>query len=314
MAAHRALGSKDEVRFLAPDNFKKKNMISRKIRLKRKEIIRFGIPEEFKQDKVCILGSYNDKNGNVFRALNYAEEDKWMGELVSLKPSDVGFREAVKTWYKNIRIKVTPDGVELEIGEDAAGNPLNLEDWVKYKIAKAHPWMASNEKECIGTEHLQFWFEDLEADSKSKSDKLELTTKAHVELAQLVEDTEKMDWVIRTIITKYPKLGALSDLIKLEPTKKKLKIGEVILEDPAYFIEITSDKDLMYKAEIASMLSAGVLNEEGNRYLNGSENLGSLEGTIAWMKDPNNAVEYAILKARLEQFGTPIAVKSKKTK
>jgi hypothetical protein len=310
MAAHH-LYVTDEVRFLAPDNFKTKNMTSRKIKLKRKEIIRFGVPEEFKQDKICILGSYNDRNGNVARPLTYAEEDKWMGELVGLKPTDVGFRQAVGNWYKNVRIKVTPIGVEFEIGQDEGGNPLNLEEWILYKFSKGHPWMAKNEQECKGAEHLQFWFEDLEADSINKSQKLELTTKAHVELAQLTEDVEKMDWVIRTVIGKYPKLGSLSELIKLTPDKKKLKIGEVILEDPAYFIEVMSDKDLMYKAEIASMVESGVLTKEGNKYLNGTENLGSLEGTIAWMKDANNGVEYAILKARLEEFGTPIATKPK---
>lgn len=286
-------------------------MSSRKIKLKRKEIIRFGMPDEFKQDKVCNLGSYNDRNGNTARALTYEEEDKWMSEIVNLKSTDLGFRAAVTKWYATLTIKVTPDGHELEIGEDAAGNPLNLEDWIKYKVALSHPWTAKTEKECKNHDHLQFWFEDPEADNIEKGKVLEVSTKAYVEFAKLVEDKEKMDWVLRTVISKFPNLGSLSDLIALTPDKKKLKVSEVIQKDPAFFLDVMSDKDLIFKAEIASMVEAGILVKEGNKYLNKTENLGSIDGTIAWMKDGNNSMEYALLKARLDQFGSPVTSKPK---
>ena len=289
-------------------------MTSRKITLKRKEITRYGIPAEMKGETIKNLGSYNDRNGNTARALSYAEEDKWMSEIVNLKNTDPGFRAAVTTYYKNLTIKPGFVGKELEIGEDEAGNPLNLEDWIKYKFAKGHPWMAKNLKECEGTEHLQFYFEDPEADKAVKGAKLETTTSAFVAFAQLTEDVEKMDWVLRTVLGKYPELGSLSELITLKDKDKKLKINEVIEKDPQYFLDVMSDKDLVYKAEIASMVDAGVITKEGNKYLNSSESLGSIEGTIAWMKDPNNSVEYAILKARLDQFGTPVAQKAKPKK
>jgi hypothetical protein len=73
-----------------------------------------------------------------------------------------------------------------------------------------------------------------------------------------------------------------------------------------YFLEIVSDKDLQYKAEIMSMVEGSILVKEGNRFLNGSSNLGSLDGTIAWMKDPNNSSEYVVLQARLQEFGIPL--------
>src|SRR6478609_4651133 len=221
-------------------------MSSRKIKLKRKEIIRYGLPQELKDEKICNLGSYNDKNGNVARPLTYAEEDKWMGEIVGLKATDPLFRQAVGHWYKNLTLKVKPEGTELETGEDEGGNPLNLEDWIKFKFAKGHPWMAASEKECKGVEHLQFWFEDGEADKMAKGAKLDLSTKAYVEFAQLNEDIEKMDWVLRTVVSKFPELGSLSELIKLKEKDKKLKIGEVIQKDPEYFLEVMSDKDLIY--------------------------------------------------------------------
>lgn len=289
-------------------------MTSRKIKLKRKEIIRHGFPQEFKEDKICNLGSYLDKNGNPSRPLTFDEEDKYLEDIVDLKASDPGFRKAVTTYYKNVTIKVGFLGVELEAGVDEHGNPLNLEDWIKYKIAKGHPWMAKDKKECESIEHYQFYFEDPEADKIVKGAKLEFTTKAFVEFAQVTEDDEKMDWVLRTVLGKFPDLGSLTELIALKQKDKKLKLAEVVDKDPQYFLEVVSDRDLMYKAEIASMTEAGVLNKEGNKYLNGSENLGSLDGVIAWMKDANNSVEYAILKARLDEMGTPLPSKPKAKK
>jgi hypothetical protein len=289
-------------------------MISRKIKLKRKEIVRFGLPPELKQEKICNLGGYNDSSGNPSRPFTYEEEDKWMPEIVGLKVSDPGFRSAVTHWYKNLTIKIKPEGVELETGLDSAGNPVNTEEYLKFKFAEKHPWTAKTKEECMGAEHLQFYFEDPEAENISKGAKLELTSKAYVEFAKLDEDEDKMDWVLRTVLSKFPELGSLTELTKLSIDKKKLKIAEIIQKDPAYFLQVMVDKDLIYKAEIASMVEAGVLLKEGNKYLNGTENLGSLDGTIAWMKDGNNSQDYAILKARLDQFGTPITSKAGKSK
>lgn len=289
-------------------------MTSRKITLKRKEIVRYGLPKELKDEKICNLGSYNDVNGNTARPFTYDEEDKWMSEIVGLKITDVGFRSAVTNWYKNLTLKVKPEGVSFEIGKDTGNNPLNVEDYLKYKFALGHPWMAKSKEECLGAEHLQFWFEDPEFENQAKGAKLEITTKAYVELAKLDNDEDKMDWVIRTVLGKFSELGSLTELTKLDVTKKKIKIDEVIRKDPQYFLDVMKDTDLIYKAEIASMVEAGVLVKEGNKYLNGTENLGSLEGTIAWMKDGNNSADYAVLKARLDQFGIPLTVKVKTKK
>ena len=112
--------------------------------------------------------------------------------------------------------------------------------------------------------------------------------------------------------------------MKLKQSDKELKVEDVIKKlgtehkqsGAEYFLEVISDPDLSYKAEISSMIEAKVIKKEGNRYLNGTINLGDLDGAIAWFKDPNNQSDYAILKARLEQFGSPIhkAVKKEKVK
>lgn len=288
--------------------------MSRKIKLKRKENFRYGVPAEFLRERVIDVGSYYSGQGPA-RALTYEQENLWMPMLINLDAKDPGFRTAITNYYKNLSIKIDVNGMQLEIGLDENGTPYNLEDYIKYLIAKKHPWMALNKEQCYSSEHLQFYFEDIAAEEEKQSKNLENSTKAYVEFAKLAEEEDKLDWVLRTVISKYPQVGIFSEIVKLKLEKKKLKLSQVIEKDPEYFLEAVNDKDLIYKAEITSMVDAGVLTKEGNRFLNGSENLGSLDGVIAWMKDGNNSGDYAILKARLEQFGTPIVTKQKqKTK
>jgi hypothetical protein len=287
-------------------------MKSRKVKLMRKEVKRYGFPETFAHETVVVLSSFMDRNGNVFRPLAYQEEDKIMPAIVNLNPSDPGFRIAVTNFYKNLRKKVEFQGAELEIGLDNNEMPLNTEEYLLYKMATAHPYTGKTKEDCHNNRMLQFYIVDPEAEDEVKSTELESETKAMVEFAKLVEDDNKLDLVLRNVIIKYPETGSLTELLALPSKKKQLKISELLKKDAMYFLEIVSDKDLQYKAEIMSMVEGGILVKEGNRFLNGSSNLGSLDGTIAWMKDPNNSSEYVVLQARLQEFGIPL--KEYKTK
>jgi hypothetical protein len=229
-----------------------------------------------------------------------------MPVIVNLNPKDIGFRIAVSNYYKNLRKKIEFQGAELEIGEDSQGQPLNIEDYLIWKMALAHPYTGKTKEECENNKMLQFYITDPEAEDEVKSSELESETKAMVEFAKLVEDENKLDLVIRNVIIKYPEMGSLTELLALTSKKKQLKISELVKKDAVYFLEIVSDKDLQYKAEIMSMVEGSILVKEGNRFLNGSSNLGSLDGTIAWMKDPNNSSEYVVLQARLQEFGIPL--------
>lgn len=289
-------------------------MKSRKVKLMRKEVKRYGFPETFAHETVVVLSSFMDRNGNVFRPLAYQEEDKIMPAIVNLNPSDPGFRIAVTNFYKNLRKKVEFQGAELEIGLDNNEMPLNTEEYLLYKMAVAHPYTGKTKEDCHNNRMLQFYIVDPEAEDEVKSNELEFETKAMVEFAKLVEDDNKLDLVLRNVIIKYPETGSLTELLALPSKKKQLKISELLKKDAMYFLEIVSDKDLQYKAEIMSMVEGGILVKEGNRFLNGSSNLGSLDGTIAWMKDPNNSSEYVVLQARLQEFGIPLKEYKTKTK
>lgn len=288
--------------------------MNKKVRIMRKEIKRWGMPLSISNERMVTLSSYPDKNGNVFRPLSYKEEDKWMSEIVSIEPTDLGFRKAVTHYYKEMRKRILYDGVELEVGLDEGGNPYNLEDFLYFRLCQSHPSTGKTKEEVLGNKMLDFYIEDKDHEDEKNANILELETKAMVEFAKLVEDDNEIDLVLRNMIIKYPEIGSLTELLELKQNKKQLKIGELIKKDPKYFLEIVNDKDIKYKAEIVSMVEASILIKEGNRYLNGSVNLGDLNGTIAFMKDANNSMEYVTLQARLSEFGTPLKEYPKKEK
>jgi hypothetical protein len=299
-----------------------------KVKLTRKEEQRWGLPAQVKAEKVKNVGSYFDMSGKTARAFGstkegYEKEDKLFPVLLGLQSSDLNFRKAVTEWYRNCTIRIDAKGLELEIDLDEHGNPIELEDYIKYQLAFNHPERATSKEECYALDGKTFWIEDPEAESQTRSKNLNAFKQAYVEFSKLSEEAEKLDWVIRALVTEYPEMGSISNLMKLSKDKKELAVEDVIkklgterdLSGAETFLNIVKDPDLTYKAEVSSMLETKVLKKEGNRYLNGTINLGDLDGTIAWFKDPNNQTEYAILRARLEQFGTPVhKIEKKKIK
>lgn len=281
-------------------------MTSRKITVKRKESKRYGLPPAIANDRTCNLSSITDKSGNTLRPFTYEEEDKWMQDIVNVKTSDPGFRQAVTNWYKNMRRKVTFEGIPLEIGLDVHNNPLNIEDYAYYKLLLKHPWYGKTEAEVNGDELKMFFTVDPQEELAKTSIEVDLISKAYVELTKLIEDETKTDCVLRALSVRYSELGSVGEIAGLKPEEKKAKLNMVLIKDPSYFVEVAADPNLLYKAQIASMVSAGILTQEGQKYIMGTTSLGTMNATISWMKDPNNAADYTTLLVRLEEFGAPI--------
>lgn len=287
-------------------------MTSRKITVKRKESKRYGLPPTIANDKVSNLGSVMDKYGNTLRPFTYEEEDKWMGDVVNVKVTDPGFRQAVTIWYKNMRKKIPLGGETLEIGLDASGNPYSVEDYAYYKLLIKHPYYAESESEANADELKEFFVIDPLAELEKENQEVDAISKAYVELTKILEDETKMECVLRTLSVEYPELGSVGEIAVLKPEIKKAKLNQALNKSPKKFMQVAGDPDLMYKAQIASMVSAGILIQEGQKYINGTTSLGALNSTIAWMKDPNNLSDYMILLTRLEEFGAPIKSKEPK--
>jgi hypothetical protein len=51
-------------------------------------------------------------------------------------------------------------GLDLEIGLDEDGHPLNVLDYIKYKFACAHPFVVQDESEITGSKRVQYYISD----------------------------------------------------------------------------------------------------------------------------------------------------------
>lgn len=285
----------------------------KKIKIQRKEIRRYGVHISLTQERSATIGGYLLKSGAIGTGLTFEEMKKWMPGILGVEHTDPKFRAEVNKYFNNILIPIPYEGKELNVEVDENGEPENLEDYLKYKFVLQHPKVADSKAIADVDQYKEYYIEDQVLELSKKTKKLRSKTDATIKFAELISDEVKLDWVARELTTKYPKeLGTITVLTSLPKEEKELKVSEVFEKDPEYFMSVVSDPDLLFKAQIASMVESQVLQKVGNEYVYGSEPLGNLDGAIAYLKNPNNSEAYTIMLAKLNSMGVGFKHKENK--
>ena len=278
--------------------------MKKKVKIQRKEYTRFGFPNDLKNDVVAVIGSSMTSTGAVATGLSFEEKKKWMPQILQVEEKDVKFRAEVDKWFTNLYINVPFEGVILDISTDPDGEPEVLVDYVKYKYCLAYPECSPTKEDGDKNDRVRFYIEDAEFELSQKTNKFQKTKLAMLELVKVTDSIVKTDWVLRALSIKYPAItGSITSISKLNKDQKDLKLKEVMDKDPDFFKSICTDEHLEFKAEIESLVSSGIMQKIGNRYINGSDDLGDMDATIAYLKNPNNSETYMILKAKLTELG-----------
>jgi len=286
-----------------------------KIKIQRKEIRRFGVHVSLTQERSATIGSHLTKTGATGTGLTFEETKKWMPSIIGVEHTDPKFRTEVNKHYNNMLISIPYEGRELNVTLDESGEPENLDDYLKYLYVKSHPDVAESKTVADAIQNIKYYIEDQALELVKKTTKLRTKTNATIKFAELVNDEIKLDWVARELTTKYSKeLGSITVLTALPKEEKELKIAEIFDKDPEYFTKVVADPDLLYKAQIASMVESQIVQKVGNEYIYGSEPLGNLDATIAYMKNPNNSENYTIMLAKLSNLGVGFKHKESKPK
>jgi hypothetical protein len=287
--------------------------MEKKIKIQRKEIRRHGVHLSLTQERTATIGSYLNRSGSVGTGLTFEEIKKWMPSIIGVEPTDPKFRLEVEKYFNNITIPIPYEGKILNIGFDEELNePYDLMDYIRYKFILTHPLVAENKVVSESMQTKMYYIEDEQLELDKKSAKLMSKTKAILEFAKLLEDEVKQDWVLRRLTMEMPELGSVTSITNLKKQEKDLKMEEAYEKKPNLLLEIVSDPDLEYKAQIASFVEAKVIQKVGNNYIYGSEPLGELNQTIAYLKSPNNSESYAIMLAKLKQLD--LGMKTKEVK
>ena len=262
----------------------------KKITLRRTEVMGH-LPKEVRAAAITKLGSVY-VNRQPLKGVEGEEAKKLMDGFLDVGPDHVDWPKYIKKFWANMSIKVPFEGLELEIGLDENKVPYNLDHYLKYRFCLKHPYVADSKDKTIGRQ--KFYFVDNERDILKKNKDIQLRKDADKEFIKLSSDEKKMDWLLRVLSKQNP--------TKLTREQKENALYDIKDKDPAKFFKVATDKDLELKAEIESMIEAGVLRKIGNQVIYIDEVLGEdMKDTIVYLKNKKNSGTLTILRAKLKE-------------
>lgn len=201
--------------------------------------------------------------------LDLGEQRILLPLLLSVSKEDKDFPKLVSEFYNNIVTKIPPNsGKEFEIGllEDntqpiSENNlPIKLEDYIRYRHAKAHPWTAGTKKEADGNQLKYFYIHDTDQQVREEDEKLALHDKADSIWAKVKEDKSKLRMLLTLMGGDERNFTGKQETVD---TKIKLDLNKRINDKPGKFIEVYEDQRFEIRYWLTAMLNVNVLKEVG---------------------------------------------------
>ena len=249
------------------------------------------LPKEVRANAITKIGSVY-VNRQPLKGVEGEEEKKIMNGMLDVAPDHVDWPKHVKNYWANLTIKVPFEGIELEVGTDEDGKPFNIDHYLKYRFCLKHPYVAENKDQAGGKQ--KFYFVDADRDIREKNKTIQTKKDADKEFIKASSDEKKMDWLLRVLSDQNP--------LKLTREQKENALYDIKDKDPAKFFKVATDKDLELKAEIESMIEAGVLRKIGNQVIYIDEVIGEdMKDTIVYLKNKKNSGTLTILRAKLKE-------------
>jgi hypothetical protein len=268
-------------------------MASKKVYIRRKTIDNF-LPEVVRAESVMKLSSVF-VNRQPLKGFDYEDEKKYLKGILDVDPDNHSWPLYAKTFWAELTIKVGFEGVELEIGKDDKGEPLQIMDWINYNFALKHPHVALTEDEMNSDYNKRFYIQDFSKDELKRNIHIQSKKDADKEFIKISSDKKKMAWVLRLMSNSNP------DIMSREQIENSLY--DLKEKEHKRFFKIVTDKHLEMKAEIEEMVSAGVLRKIGNQIIFIDEILGeTLDDTIIHLKNKKNSGKLTVLRAKLKEL------------
>lgn len=269
-------------------------MSSRIVAIKRRPNTT-NIPANLYEESKKKIGSYfSEHGGTVGTGLTIEEEKKFMPRILGVAPTDITYNKQVQEYFANMTIDVPATGVNLEVGLDSDGEPLNLNDYIKWKFVQACPEVARSQEEMNSMKHLYFLYDPklkLEADYEKLRNKKD----AYKEFIKLSVNENKLLAVMAVCGIEAPS--------KLDTKTRELTMEKFVTENPGRFMEVLADSNLEMKAFILDCIRTGILQRIGTAILNGDQRLGgTMEEAIEKLKDKTESETLTVLKARLQEY------------
>lgn len=267
--------------------------MTRKVILRRKETKSF-LPKEIQMESRMYLSSvYKDRQ--PLRAFSANECKKYLNGLLDVGPDHVDWPKHEKKYWAELTINVPFAGVELDISTDEDGNPIIIEDWIRYKWATRHPHVAQSKDEMDSQFGKRFYILDPGKEVRTKNNKIQVLKDADKEFIKASGSVDRMKHITRLLSnTTNPDTLTKEELENL--------LYELKNSEPAKFLKYATDKDLELKAQIEEMVSLEILRKIGNQIIYIDEILGdTMKDAVIQLKDKKNSGKLMELKAKLKE-------------
>ncbi len=249
-----------------------------------------NLPDDIYVEAKRRIGSVYMKGGDILKGLNIAEQKKWLPEVMGISPSDPTWSRQVKQFYANLTIEVPTEGVTLNIDVDEEGNPLNVMDFVKYRFCLNHPHVSGDQAGNKG----RYYISDPQKEEAQAVSGTRLRKDAYKQLILLSEDEKKSVQVLKAFGQKT---------VGLTKAQMELELEDLLEDDAAEFIRVTTDKNLETVSFIWDCIEKGVLRKSGNTMLFGDEVLGDdMEQCIRFLNNKKNSSMLLDIKAKVKAF------------
>ena len=269
--------------------------MSKKVYLRAKPINNH-LPKEINASAVRKLSSVY-VNRQPLKPFSPGDEKKYLDGMLDVDPAHMEWPKHTKKFWAEFTVAVGFEGVELEVGEAEDGNPIDITDYLKYHFALKHPHVALSEEEMLGNTQKRFYIHDIAKKDMKRNNDIQVKKDADKAFIKVSNDEKQMRRVFRLVGSMNP------DTLTREQVENMLY--DIKEKSPKQFIKVCEDKHLELKAEIETMVTAGVLRKIGNQVIFIDEVLGeTMDDTVIHLNDKKNSGKLTILRAKLKQLAS----------
>jgi len=275
--------------------------------------------KDFMTSAIQEIGSYFEGGGStrIGSGLTITEEKILLPEHIGISSEDKEYFKERNKFYVNFYTKVPADGIKLEIGLTQDNNkpihvdktdpeksnlPINLLEYLRYKHALSHPWVAKSELAGKGNQIQKFFVDDPVTASQGKSDTTAMKDEALTFYLQVKSNPEKVNSLLTLLGVDY------RDVVGQTPEQTtQLRVDKLrgLVDTRAKdFNDLNKDKNFDVKYKVQMMINTEVLKKVGAKYLitENGESLGNYEELVEFLKDTTtNSDVIGVLNAKLQE-------------
>lgn len=265
--------------------------MSHEVQLRRRET-KSHLPAPVVANSKKVLSSVYVGQGPL-KGLEGDEEKQWLSKHLGMDPDERDFPRVARDFWANLRVEIPTEGKVLNIAK-VEDRPANLYDYIVFKWAKKHPFVADTRDDMLDNSKYQYYVHDPEIATQKENEIVSFKMKSYDKFIRIKDDEQQVNRVIRLLTDSDPESMSLK--------QKQNLLANEIDSNPKRFFVIATDKHLETKAIISEMISHGIINKIGNQHYFIDEKLGdTTDEAVKYFNDKKNSKTTTLLKAKLQE-------------